>query len=312
MTALLSLLLACADGPEPSPVPPSLPPTAPAVAQVAWTPPPGFTHLRIALTPYFAEEVLLKNHEPFRLWLSGRLGVPVELSVAAGYDELGQQLRSGVIDIGEFSPYAYVRARNNDPGLDPLVSYIAAGAATAAGYIVVDAGSRFNTLDDLRGARFAFVDRASTSGYLYPHQLLVERGLDPEKTFERVDFLGNHKAVLLAVHEGRTDAGAVFGPSLRGLEDSDGISPRAFRIVAKTQRIPNDLLCAGAALAQSVRDEVRRLLLDLTVVTAEGGPVLTPMRINAFVPADDRAYDAVRAADAELFPDHPTAAEPHR
>ncbi len=302
MIALLGLALGCSGSPTASTTMGATTPagvTAQAQAP-PWAPPAGFSHLRIALTPYLDTAALLKEHEGFREWLSDRLHVPVELNVATGYDDLGRQMRNGDVDLGEFSPYAYVRARAADPGLDPLVSYIAAGAATAAGYIVVDAGSRFHDLEDLRGARFAFVDRASTSGFLYPHRLLVDRGIDPETAFKQVDFLGNHKAVLLAVHGGQDDAGAVFEPALHELEATQGIPATAFRIVAKTERIPNDLLCAAATLPQPVRDELQRLLLGLNVANGEGANVLTPMRINAFVAADDHAYDPVRAADAAL------------
>lgn len=288
--------LACA------PTTPPPPPPAPVVdaPAAAWSPPPGLTRLRFALTPYLEPAQLLAEHEPMRAWLSQRLGVPVELRVAGSYDELGALLRSGEVDLGEFSPYAYVRASARDPGLAPLVSQIADGSASAAGYIVVDADSPIQALEELRGRRFAYVDPASTTGFLYAHMLLVGRGLQPGRDFSSVSFLSNHKAVLLAVHEGRVDAGAVYQGALSALERSDGITPLSFRIIGKTSRIPRDLLCTRAGLDPAVRESLRRLLLSVSAQSREGRRILSPMRVNGFVPADDRLYDPIREADAQL------------
>ncbi|MSQ02300.1 MAG: phosphate/phosphite/phosphonate ABC transporter substrate-binding protein [Myxococcales bacterium] len=295
MTLLLALL-ACA-----TPLS-SAPPPAPAetVPVAPWVAPPGFTQLRMSLTPYLDPAELLVMREPVRAWLSERLGVPVELRVATSYDELGDLLRTGDVDVGEFSPYGYVRARAKDPTLAPLVSQIAYGTATAGGYIVVRADSPLATLDDLRGRRFAFVDPASTTGFLYPHMLLTERGIDPERDFSEVAFMGNHKAVLLAVYNGTHDAGAVYQSALPALERSDDIDAREFRIIGKTRRTPRDLVCARAGLAIEVRTEIQRLLLSLSVRSAEGRRVLSLMHVNGFVPTDDRLFDPIREADARL------------
>ncbi len=305
--ALLPLLLCalvsgCRD-PRPLPPPPN--PAAPEevadLAQAApFTPPEGFTRLRLVATPYLEPQLLLRSHEPLAAHLSERLGVPVELVPARTYDEVGDLLRRGEADLGSFSPLAYVRARAKDEGLTPLASVIADGSATAAGYIVVRAEGGITSLEDLRGKRFAWVDPSSTSGFLYPRALLLQRGLDPDVFFGETAFLRSHDAALLAVHRGEFDATATYQGALPALQRSAGIDPLEFRIVAKTLRAPKDVFCARSGLPPEVQDRLRQVLLALSVQDGKGRAILGPLRVNGFIPADDALYDEVRQVDEAL------------
>lgn len=265
-----------------------------------FTPPPGFERLVISSTPYLDPEVLFRSHEPLAQYLSRHLKVPVEVVPANSYAALGEMMRDGRVDLGSFSPLSYVRARDADPGLLPLVNYISDGSPTSAGYIVVRADGPLRTLEDLRGRSFAWVDPSSTTGFLYPNALLRSKNIDPTTFFSRTGFLGNHEAALLAVHEGRYDGAAIFQGALPALKRNKGVDPLSFRIVAKTMRTPKDLFCARAGLPEEVATQIRRALLALTVRTQEGRAVLAPLNVNGFIPADDSQYDPVRAVEAQL------------
>jgi phosphonate transport system substrate-binding protein len=74
-------------------------------------------------------------------------------------------------------------------------------------------GNGIESLEDLRGRDFAFVDPASTSGHLAPKTLLLKSGLDPDKEMNTV-FAGSHPSSLLAVWNGSMEAGATFGRNI--------------------------------------------------------------------------------------------------
>jgi phosphonate transport system substrate-binding protein len=252
------------------------------------------------MTPHLDPAHLTRSFAPLAQHLSSVLGVKVEVSVASSYDELGALLGRGEVDIGAFSPFAYVRAAKVFPGLSPVASVIADGSATAAGYIVVRRGGPLKDLESLRAKSIAFVDPASTTGYLYPLKLFRDRGLDPLSYFSQRLFLGNHQAVLLAVHEGRADAGAIYHGALSALHRAKGIDPNSFRIVAKTARSPRDLWCARAGLDPALVAKLQGALLSLSSISAPGREVLSPLNINGFFPPDEQMFEAIRAADAEL------------
>jgi phosphonate transport system substrate-binding protein len=265
-----------------------------------YAPPAGLPRVRMSITPFLDPEYLQKAYQPLTRHLSVALGVPVEMVVAPNYDELGAQLARKEVDLGVFSPFAYVRARAVSPDLEPVVNFISDGSASAAGYIVVKADSAYHSLEDLKGHSMAFVDPASTSGFLYPTKMLLDRGLDPHTFFSKVDFLGNHEAALLAVYEGRDDSGATYQGALPALQRQKGISPLSFRIVAKTARTPRDIICARPGLPPELIAEVRRLLLALDARSQAGRDILQPINANGFLPPDDRLYDPVREAYAAV------------
>ena len=259
--------------------------------------PPSVTRLRVGLMPYMDAFDLQRTHQPLMDWLSNTLEVPVELKVASSYDQVGDWLGDGTIDVAELSPYPYVRAAKRY-ALKPLVTAIADGSDTASGYVVVRADSPFRSLEDLKGKNFGYVDEASTTGHLQPVKLLRDRGFDPATFFGSTQFLGNHAQVLLAVLSGKVEGGATYQGSMAALKRNKGIDPLEFRIIAKTPRTPRDLYCVRADLDPELTEAIRSALLVLSSRDPRTRDVLAPLSINGFYPAEDHAYDAVRAAAA--------------
>ncbi|MCA3016223.1 MAG: phosphate/phosphite/phosphonate ABC transporter substrate-binding protein [Myxococcaceae bacterium] len=294
--AAVLLATACAEQPlSPSKAPPRLAPAR----QASFKAPPGFERLRIMVPPVLERASLERAYARLFEYLSRQLGVPVELVVGDTYQDVVERAAGGEVEAVMLSPHTYALTMQKRP-LACLVQMIGDGAATAAGYIVVREDSPLRAMSDLPGARFGFVDRASTSGYLYAVKALLDQGIDPRRHLGSMEFLGNHEAVLLAVAEGRIDAGATYQGALVSLKRSHGIDPLSFRIIGKTERTPRDILCVKPELPQPVRDELKRLLLLLTVRERIGRELLTPMSVNGFQLADDAAYDGVRKVAAEI------------
>ncbi len=295
IAAAVLLLAACTTEPtQHLPAPRPAPPPAPQ-----FVPPAGFTKLRLSLVPYASAEELKAAHGPLVAWLSMKLKVPVELVISENYDDAAAKLQKGEVDLVEMSSYAYVRAQKWLK-LRPLVTAIADGSATAGGYIIVRQDSPLRRLEDLKGSAFGFVDPASAAGYLYPLKLLKDRGLDPKSLFASTQFMGNHENVLMAIYEGAIDAGATYEGSLPALRRSKKIDPLNFRIIAKTPRTPRDLYCVRADLPPAIAEQLTTLFLGLSSRDRHGREVLAPLSVNGFLPFDDRLYDGVRAAAAEV------------
>jgi phosphonate transport system substrate-binding protein len=281
----------------------STPQVAPRItpALPVFSPPAGFTRLRVGLVPFLSKETIAAAHQRLADHLARTLSVPVDLVVADSYADAIDRLERGEFDLVELSPMVYVEASKRLQ-LKCLVQTIADGSVTASGYIFVRDDSPRRTIEDLRGASFAFVDPMSTSGSVLPKKVLRDRGLDWKKDFARTEYLGNHEAVLLAVLEGRVDAGATYQGSFGALRRTRGVDPLTFRVIAKTPRTPRDVFCVRPGLSSEITDALTASLVSITGRDRLGREILSPLNLNGFHPADDRAYDALREIAAEQEP----------
>src|SRR5438105_2831787 len=157
--------------------------------------------LRFGFTPVLSEPEMRVEFEPLMIYLSHALGQKVTLYIAKDYGDLRTQMENGSIDIGSFSPFAYVDAERGGR-IRIIAQSIIEGSATYRGIIIARKGSGLKSIADLKGKRFAFVDPKSASGYLYPRAMLIEKGIDPETYFKETMFAGNHDKVIAAVLDG--------------------------------------------------------------------------------------------------------------
>ena len=157
------------------------------------------------------------------------------------------------------------------------------GLRTYHGDILVRAADGPKDLAALAGKRVAFVDRYSTSGFLFPAALLSEQGVQPDGAF-----LGTHKAALAELRAGRAEAAATF----EGAAGGDG----SLRVLAQTAAIPNEPIFFRRGLDGAKRDKVVMALMQLSQSSAGRAQLKAVADISGFVPVTDAAYTEVHKA----------------
>jgi phosphate/phosphite/phosphonate ABC transporter binding protein len=232
--------------------------------------------------------------EPLMTYLSDCIGQKVVLYVAKDYGDLRTQMESGAVDIGTFSPFAYVDAARGGK-IQLIAQSVINGTDTYRGVIVARRDSGLKSLADLRGKRFAFVDPKSASGFVYPRALLIEKGITPESSFKETIFAGGHDKVIAAVLEGRADAGAVYGDAL-AIANSKGVPTENLVTLAMTDPIPHDAVAVRVGLDAALAKKIRAALVDLDKSEA-GRRVIAnskPKELTGYMLAEDSLYDMVR------------------
>jgi phosphonate transport system substrate-binding protein len=250
--------------------------------------------LVLGVAPYFAEADMRREYDQLTAYLGQALDTPVELKVADSYAALPGLLQAFDVHLAILPPFAYVQAKRDNPGLVLVATAIADGSSTYASFIVARDDSGIGNVEQLRGKRFAFVDRHSTSGYLYPLAYLRSLDMEPRAHFGSVQFAGDHAKLIDMVLRREVDAGATFSTAfkLAAAEHPDG---QHLRVVAKTGRIPWDAYCVSPRLASDVVTRLRSALLALSPNTEDGRKVLSGLSsISGFVAVGDDHYDEVR------------------
>ncbi len=245
--------------------------------------------LVIGLTPYLSPAEMLEEFAPLAEHIGNVVGIPTELQVAANYAAMSQRMASGDLHLAAMSPFTYVRALRDNPGIILLATHIADGSSTYSAYIVTKEDSGIDRMDQLRGKRFGFIDRSSASGYLYPLAYLRSLGHEPGGLFSDVTFAGNHPNLIKLVLAGELDAGATFSTAFKNAKNNQ------LRILTKTGRIPYDAYCANPRLDRGLVRQIRQLLLALSTRDEAGRKILGRLaHINGFVEVGDDHYDDVR------------------
>lgn len=295
--ALLAALAACGTSTQ-------QPPSAPTAELRA-----GVSQLVIGM-PNYRDDVDEASLKPFAAYLTAALGVPVKIRRAEPYQALPALLRSGAIDVAEIPPLAYVHLREQAPGIQLVATVVISGNPTYLGHFYVRSDSRYHSLSDLRGARIGYVNRDSSSGYLFPRDMLRQKGYDPDTFFSSEKFFGKHSQVLDAVTSGEVDVGAAedvtsewLGPTFR---------PEGLRVIAKTERIPNDCIAARAGLDLDTQQALLHALQNLHAPVRDAAEIMSAIGVNGWIAADESRYDRVRLVLAHENAAHQKPApQPH-
>jgi phosphate/phosphite/phosphonate ABC transporter binding protein len=253
--------------------------------------------LTFGITPVLGQAAMTADFAPLADFLSGALGQKVVLYVARDYGDLRTQMEAGAVDIGSFSPFAYVDAARGG-GIRIIAQSLIEGSATYRGLIVARADSGLKGLGDLRGKRFAFVDPKSASGYVYPRAMLLERGIAPDSFFKETFFAGDHGKVIAAVLGRRADAGAVYDGALK-IAKASGVPTDRLVVLASTDPIPHDAIAVRAGMDGALAKRIQAALVGMDKTEA-GRAVIARSRkmLTGHAIADDALYDVVRRTAA--------------
>ena len=132
-------------------------------------------------------QVIIKGEREVGDLLYKETGLHFKTLVVTSYAAVIEAMGAGKVDIGWLATFSYVLAKDKyDVELLMVVQRF--GSPFYRGQIMVRADSGIQSLKDLQGKRFAFVDPASTSGHLFPKTLLLSKGLDPQTFFGKSIF----------------------------------------------------------------------------------------------------------------------------
>ena len=253
--------------------------------------------LHLVLTPSQKPTDLLAAGEDFGKVLGGILGTPVRVTVASDYAAVIEALRNQTADLAFVHPAGYVLA-NREAKAKIVVQNLWHGKRAFTSRFFVRKESGLKMLEELRGKTIAFVDPASSSGYIYPMVMLIQRGLvknrDPRTFFREVVFAGSHDAAMRALVNGHVDVVTSFDLA-REEYLKDAAEREKVVFVAETPPIPEAGIAARSGMDAGTFGKVRDALIRIRA--PEHGPLLRRLyNIDGFGPADDREYEPVRAA----------------
>jgi phosphonate transport system substrate-binding protein len=270
---------------------------APATAAPATTAKPGGT-IKFGLIPDESSEKVLNRFKSFTAFMEKQLDMKIDAIVGTDYSATIEAMKSKKIDLAFFGPFSYILA-NQVAEAEVLVQPAKPDGtfSTYHSVIITKKTTGITKLEDLKGKNFAFVDPASTSGHLIPRSILVAAGLDPDKDMKPI-FAGGHDASVLAVANGRVDAGATFEDQVNNMDKAGVIKKDDLLVVRKSDPIPDGPIAVRKDYDPALRTKVTAMFETLpgdVIKEAYGGS--GPAK---FVKGDDKVYDSLREVSRVL------------
>ena len=272
---------------------------------------PAQTRLIMAFVPSGEARTIIDSGSRVARLLEMATGYKFEPFVATSYAGVIEAMGANRADIGWLNTFSYVIAHQKY-GVEVRLVTVRFGLPYYRAEIITQAASGINGLPDLRGKRFAFVDPASTSGYLFPVAGLKKAGYDPQKFFGQTIFAGSHNNVVLAVYQGRVDAGSVFEDARGTVQKTLPDVMQKVKVVWKSDPIPNDTVSFRKGLPEDVKAKVTNALLrfsqtpagldalkSLYEIEALADYNLLVTKYNVKAPTLDAFFDPVR--DVQRF-----------
>ena len=244
----------------------------------------------------------LRNYQCLADKLPAAIGVKeVKLFPATDYDGVIQGLLGGTLDYAELgaSGYAKIYLANAD-AVEPILTTVQTdGSQGYYSIMVARKDSGIKTLADMKGKKLGFADPDSTSGYLIPVTSLP-KDLDNvavKDFFGETGFGGGHENLVLAVKDGKFDAGTTFGSGVGDFDEgytsgnlhkmvSKGmIDMKDFVELWKSPLIPNGPIVVRTALDADLKAKFKQFMVDL--------PKTDPACFSAIQGGDFTSYTEV-------------------
>lgn len=221
----------------------------------------GLPPMRIGLSPALGAGLAKERGAALAAALRGQLGREVTATVYADYESVVASLARGDIDLAWLPPAAFCAAL--DSGAGAVVMTERSGATTYESALIAHANGTIAGVDDLRGARCAWVDRESAAGYVYAVDAVSQQLGPAADVLGAQHFHGSHHKVCEAVANGWADLGATYA-----VRDPDGnvvtsgwtdlapdVSDRLVPI-AFAGPIPSDVIAHKAGMPSRLRADL--------------------------------------------------------
>lgn len=238
--------------------------------------------LRVGVLPDQYPDKLVRRYQGLLEYLSSQLDMPYELIIPESYDALVEEFVQQRIDLAYFGGVTYLQARKR-AGAVPLVMRDVDTKFTS--YFLVRAQDSANSISDLRGKRFCFGDKNSTSGHLMPRHFLTQKNITPENFFSEVRYSGSHDKTAQWVRDGIVDIGVANAVVIRDMYRSGQLDNDEVRVLWETPYYSDYVWARQSYISKSQIDRLRDAFLALSDMNPEHAEILATVGATSYLPA---------------------------
>ena len=256
--------------------------------------------LTFAMVPTEETVAELQLYKPVTDRMENLTGKKIQFFMPTSYASVVEGLLSKFVDVAVLGPYSYVIANSKDKSIEVFATYakrpghMQEEGPGYRGVLISKRGSRFTSIDSLKGSTLGLTDPGSTSGNLMPRVAFTKViGKDLEKFFGKVVYTGSHELSSVAVVKGKVDAAFVATHRFDNVVNKGEASLDGVNILWKSDPIPQDPFVYRNTLCGNIKAKIRETFLNL-----KGQPgakqFLDNVKSNTFVRMSSDDYNIIR------------------
>ncbi len=248
--------------------------------------------LRIGLIPEQNIFKQIERYQPLAGYVSKKIDMTIRLTILPRYANIVDSFTSTGMDGAFFGSFTYALARAR-VGVEVLARPLGlTGSSMYHGLIFVRKDSRIRSVDQMKGKRFAFVDKGTTAGYLLPLAYFKKHGKDYRTFLKESYFAGTHEDAILDVLNRKAEIGAAKNTIYERLAASDGRINKELVILERSPEVPENGLAVRKGLDDSLKKKLRETLLTMHE-DPEGAAILATFGVRKFIETNDTDYRPV-------------------
>ena len=232
-----------------------------------------------------------------------RRGIEMDWVLYSDYDVMVDAFVAGEIDLAWNGPLGYVKIRRllDEPCQVIAMRDVDVGFTT---HFIARPGSGIDTVEDLKGRRFAFGRRSSEQAGLVPYYLLKQAGINPTSDLSAASFFEDRQSparsderdVVEQVASGEFDAGAVSQRTMENMAEDGSLPREQVRIFYSSPPYSHCCFTARNGLDLSLAQEIEAAFLSVTGSDDVEQSVLKGEACSSFVPGIQDGWDLIEAA----------------
>ncbi len=210
--------------------------------------------LYIGILPYHSIEKIWYLYADFIDYLKKTTGIHWELKLYNNYETIIEDICINKISIAYLGPnplaIAYEKCK-----IQPLAVSLGPDGKPYYQSVIFTGNPDIKSIKDIKGKKFAFGDKTSTSSHIIPRKMLRDDGI----TIEMITpiFLKNHDNILNAVLKNDVDAGATKAALFEKVRN---MKLKALKI---SEPIPHHAFCASPNIELKIKSKFTDALLRL-------------------------------------------------
>ena len=254
--------------------------------------------LSFGVIPLESQDIMFKKFVPLAKYLEKELGMKVELVIGKDYQDTMDAIGANKVQMAYLTPTTYPKSKKQNPDSDirSLVRFQSKGHGTYRSCIIVPIDSDTEAVADLKGKKFAFGSKNSTSSHRMPRSILAAKGIQFEDI--QAEYLGSHSNVAAAVSAEQFAGGGVKESVAEKFAANEEV-----RILEKSAPIPEFPICINKHVSSELETKILAAFKELNNGSDDAKTVMTAInkKYTGVEDAKDEDYDVIRTMILNLY-----------